>query len=259
MVHGVLLKMQSVPPGSQRMIAEVIYTTSPELEIGVWFEGDNEWVCWPNEIGSQERCDLMAPKSGNYQIYVHNYNATDPTGADPDDVTLAVAVVPGTDALNLDARIRGEAKSMAAGQPFDLDIDWAITGQNTHWYGAFNCGTGPANPGNLGTVLVDLHSCNTPHIRIHSSGRLYDKTLQMVLTSDAAAGDTVQLHAEGMQGTDFTQDIVLARDISLALNGGYDCAFTSNDGGFTCIKGSLTLSSGSLTVQGIGIGPASSP
>ncbi len=80
-----------------------------------------------------------------------------PVGTTPDDVQFATAVVPDTSAGNLTVSLANGATNVPAGQPFNLNVAWNLTGTAMHWYGRFGLGTDSANPDNLGLVDLDLH------------------------------------------------------------------------------------------------------
>ncbi len=99
-----------------------------------------------------ERCDIANPAAGTYIILIQNFQAST-TGAS-DVVNLSTAVV-GGDAGNM--TVTGP-NTVPAGTPFKVNVGWNLPTAvaNDRWYGAFDLGTDAANPGNIGTVAVNL-------------------------------------------------------------------------------------------------------
>jgi PKD repeat protein len=58
-------------------------------------------------------------------------------------------------------------------------------------------------------------------------------------------GDIIQMRAEI-----FTEDIVLNRNISVTIRGGYNCDHTS-DTGLTVINGNMTISNGTVVIENV--------
>ena len=61
----------------------------------------------------------------------------------------------------------------------------------------------------------------------------------------AANGESIELY-----GTDFQGNMTFGRNVSVALQGGYNADYTSVDGS-TGIQGSMTISSGTVTVSNL--------
>ena len=119
-----------------------------------------------------EFIDLDAPDAGTYWMLVQNWAASD---AQPDAVSAVLAVV-GGDAGNM---VVTGPESVGALEPFDLRVFWdddMMAGDR--WYGAFSIGTDSANPGNVGTVPVNLM-------------RVEDDVTKSVDVSEAGAHDVV--------------------------------------------------------------------
>lgn len=156
---GVWAQTITVPAGSKRLVTEIVKTTSPDIDLYLWrLNGATfEWYCTSASFGSKEYCSIADPPAGNYYAFIQNWEASDPTGATPDDVELAAAVVPGASSGNFSVTLANGSTSVPAGQPFDLKISWSLTKPGIHWYGVFGLGTDAGNPGNLGVVNLDLH------------------------------------------------------------------------------------------------------
>ena len=205
-------------------------------------------ACVSASNGSAEKCSLLDPEPGDYWIFVDNFEATDPTGSETDDVTLALAVVPGSDEDNINVVMSGGAAAPLAKEPFDLDLTWDLTTQpnpGNYWYGAFDLGSSFAEPGNLGTVCIDLYRCSNGHIRVLPTDAIYSESLQAVYDAAVIDDDTLELLTDV-----FIEDLEFARDIAITLTGGYACDY-SKVVGTTTIKGSIIISAGTVTFENL--------
>lgn len=149
----------TVPAGAKRLVAEIVKTDSPDIDIYVWrWTGTEwEWHCTSASSGSNEYCSITDPPAGEYTVWIQNWEASDPSGTTSDNVEMAAAVVPGASAGNLTVSLANGENSVPAGQPFDLKIAWSLAGPEVHWYGRFGLGTDAVSPDNLGLVDLDLH------------------------------------------------------------------------------------------------------
>jgi hypothetical protein len=86
-------------------------------------------------------------------------------------------------------------------------------------------------------------ACSNQPIRINSTGYA---TIQAAYDS-AGNGQTILI-----QAADFSENPDMDRNINIALDGGYDCAFSSNAGSST-ISGSMTISKGIVTIDRVTI------
>ncbi len=77
--------------------------------------------------------------------------------------------------------------------------------------------------------------------------RLPDTAYDSIASAYSAAldGDII----ESING-DFTGDLAFSRDISVTLKGGYDCAYSSNNG-LTRVQGTVTIGAGTLIVENL--------
>jgi hypothetical protein len=155
---GVFRDIRMISSGLCRLVYEIKDTTSPDLDMYVWY-WDGEWhLLYQNGRSGSDNLyfSMNNPPAGQYNVYIQNYAASDPGGGVPDDFTLAIAEVPATDAGNMSATLAGGGASVPAGEAFDLDIQWSLAWTSPYWYGAFDLGTDPGNPGNLGSVNVNI-------------------------------------------------------------------------------------------------------
>ncbi len=93
----------TVSAGDLRLVAEIFDTTSPDLDMLVLFDSNDNGIpeladvdgneCQSASGGSFEACDIFDPVAGRWFVLVLNYTES---GAPPDLVTLYTAVVPGS-------------------------------------------------------------------------------------------------------------------------------------------------------------------
>jgi hypothetical protein len=86
-------------------------------------------------------------------------------------------------------------------------------------------------------------ACSNQPVRIDSTGYA---TIQAAYDS-AGTGQAILI-----QAADFMENPDMDRIIDIALNGGYDCAFSSNAGTST-ISGSVTIGKGTVTIDRVTI------
>lgn len=179
---GTYVKLLNVPAESTRLIAEVLASDSPDLDLfmGRDLNGDgrpeeNELVCVSAAGTALESCRVDAPAAGPWWVLVQNWQGSAPGAID--SFTLSSAVLDGTDAGNI--RIAGPA-AVGHLDPFSLDLYWDDEAMEAgdRLYGAFSVGTDPARPGNLGRVVVTID-------------RLADDVSKTASQDLAMAGDTV--------------------------------------------------------------------
>jgi uncharacterized repeat protein (TIGR01451 family) len=152
----------AVPVDTPRLVVEIIETTSPDLDMLVLFDSDDDGIPEQSDIdgnqcqsaagGSLEACDILNPVPGRWFALVANFEES---GSPPDDVTLYTAVVPNSDSGNM--TVTGPS-SVTAGDPFDLRVYWDTPTMQAgdRWYGAFSLGTDPGNPGDITTIPVTI-------------------------------------------------------------------------------------------------------
>ncbi|MBY6096027.1 S8 family serine peptidase [Ferrimonas balearica] len=156
---GVEVQLLTVGEGNKRMVAEILTSTSPDLDlfVGIDTNGDGlaqeeELLAYSATASAMEKVDLTAPQAGDYWILVQNYTASVEGGSD--SYTLATALVDGTTADNL--TVEGPS-AVGALETFDLRILWnddMMTGDV--FYGAVELGTDANDEANLGMMRVDL-------------------------------------------------------------------------------------------------------
>jgi uncharacterized repeat protein (TIGR01451 family) len=152
-----------VPAGSVRLLAEILDTTSPDLDMLVFLDTDDDGVAEQSDVvtenscqsatgGSYESCDIMDPAAGRWFVMVINYTES---ASPPDSVTLGTAIV-GADAGNM--TLTGPPAIVQA-TPFDLRLFWdeADMAAGDAWYGAFSIGSDSSNPGDIGMIPVNVY------------------------------------------------------------------------------------------------------
>ncbi|MBY6188178.1 S8 family serine peptidase [Marinobacter hydrocarbonoclasticus] len=156
---GAVVYLMNVAEGSKRMVAEIIASESPDLDLFVGIDGNGDGVPQEEELvaysasgTAYEKVDLVNPMAGDYWVLVQNWQASAEGASDM--FSLATAVVTGTTDDNLTI----EGPSMAGAlEAFDLRILWNDEmAEGDLFYGAVELGTDPENEANLGLMRVDL-------------------------------------------------------------------------------------------------------
>ncbi len=228
---GAFTTLVAVPAGATHLIAETIFSESPDLDLFVGFDENNDGIpqaseemCVSASASALEFCDVADPEQGQWWILVQNWSAS---GNPPDDLTLSYAVLDGTDAGNLS--VEGPA-SAGALEPFDVRVFWddAALESGDRAYAFFSLGTSAGNPGNIGTVPVNLI-------------RHEDDVTKTVSQATAEPGDTLTYEITVLPNvTNEDLDYELADTIPEGL--------TYVDGSVT---GGATVTNGVLTWEGV--------
>lgn len=159
---GVYYYTTTVAATDMRLVVEIVDTTSNDLDLFV-LNRNGAVACTSATGAALEYCSISGSSliTGTYHIFIQNYETGQETIVLPDRVVVATAVVPMADQNTLD--VTGPT-SVPAGEPFTLTMHWDVSDYMTntfginsyYWYGAFDTGSEPATPGNLGRTLVDL-------------------------------------------------------------------------------------------------------
>lgn len=211
-----------VPNEAKRLVAEIAASDAPDIDLFVG-TGDTPseatQVCSSTTPSWKEYCNINNPVSGDWWILVQNWAES---GTPPDAVTLAYAVV--KDRNNGNMSIDGPS-SVPAGEFFDLSVLWdeptMVAGDR--WYGRFSLGTDSGNPGNVGSVNVDLI-------------RHDDDVVKTVDSATASPGDFL------------TYEITIQPNVT-----NEDILYTLTDAipdGLTYVKGSIAATFGTVKVSG---------
>ncbi len=189
---NVYAKELTVPADALRLLAEIADTTSPDLDMLLMYDADNDGVpelqdtvtypgyCQSAAGGPWEYCSITNPTAGRWFAMVINFTPSQ-TGQ-PDPVTLATAVVPDSDAGNM--TIVGPS-AVPAGTPFDVQLSWdtptMVAGDR--WYGAFSLGSDSGNPGNIGVIPVDIIRVDDDVVKtVSPEAAFYGDTLTYTIT-----------------------------------------------------------------------------
>jgi len=158
---GIEFTEVTVPAGSARLVASIQATTSPDLDMIVFLDSDDDGVpeltdvnpaafCQSAAGGSDEFCHVLYPVPGRWFVAVLNYEES---ATPPDDVLLGVTLV---GAGNLTAT---GPDSVLANEPYDVRVFWnepAMEAGET-WYGLIALGSDADHPGNIGAIPLNIH------------------------------------------------------------------------------------------------------
>jgi uncharacterized repeat protein (TIGR01451 family) len=160
---GIYTTELGVPAGSVRLLADILDTTSPDLDMLVFLDTDDDGVpeladvdsdtsCQSAAGGPFESCDILNPAAGRWFVIVINYEES---ASPPDSVVLGTALV-SADAGNM--TFTGPP-AVSQGTPFDLRLFWdePDMAAGDAWYGAFSIGSEPGSPGDIGMIPVNIY------------------------------------------------------------------------------------------------------
>ena len=221
----------TVPAGTMRLVAEVLDTTSPDLDMLLFFDADDDGVpelsdtvgypdyCQSAAGGPWEYCSIMNPPEGTWFAIVINFTSSTVGGSDPVELGTGVVFM---DEGNMSF---GAPASVPALTPFDVRLFWDIPTlmAGDHWYGAFGLGTTAGTPDDIGVIPVNLI-------------RHEDDVVKTVNSPTANPGDTL------------TYTITVAPNITMQ-----DLTYYLTDtipAGLTYVPGSAAASAGTVNVVG---------
>ncbi|MGB0384027.1 MAG: CHRD domain-containing protein [Ardenticatenaceae bacterium] len=150
----------TVPADSYSLIAEILASESPDIDIAVGMDSDgdgqpdaSEQVCLSAGSSWTEFCEVPSPDAGLWWVVVQNWSES---ANPPDAVTLATAVVPNADNGNL---LVDGPDALPAGEEFAVRVFWdeAEMEAGDRLYGAISLGSDAMNAGNIGTIPVTLN------------------------------------------------------------------------------------------------------
>ncbi len=224
----------TVPADSYSLVAEILETTSPDLDMAVGLDtGDglpeeSEIVCQSASGGSFESCEVMSPDAGTWWVVVLNWEES---AAAPDDVSLATVVVPNSDSGNM--YVEGPT-AVPALQPFDIRVFWDTPTMmaGDRWYGAVSLGSAPGNEGDIGTIPVYVN-------------RVEDDVVKTVDTEGVVyPGDIVEY-------TITVAPNVTLEDITYYLTDTIPAGLTYVDGSASATEGTVDVTGSVLTWTGV--------
>jgi uncharacterized repeat protein (TIGR01451 family) len=170
--------------GDPRLVVEIMGTTSPDLDLMVLYDSNDNGIpeyadidsntCISATGGSRETCDILNPVIGRWFAMVVNYTASVQS---PDGVTLYTAVVPDADLGNMS--VIGPA-SVPDSTPYELQLFWGTPdiAAGDRYYGAFSLGSDPTLAGNIASLPVTI-------------SRFEDDVIKTVSSEVADPGDTL--------------------------------------------------------------------
>ncbi len=166
-----------IPEGTKRVVMEILQTTASDLDLyfgyGPTPSLETLWDYSANGA-ALEYLSWVDPIDYQWWVLVQNW------GGDPavlDDVKLAVGLVPDVESTNFD--VSGPSSNPALTM-FDLELTWDVPDMEpfSAWYGWFNVGSDPGNPGNIGETELNVY-------------RPYDDVVKEVSADYADVGDTL--------------------------------------------------------------------
>ena len=225
LVDGTFYVTLDAPAGTKRLIAETIFSESSDLDLFVGSGSTPDagsQLCSSTSPAAIEYCELADPDPGTYWVLVQNWSGEYGPLPPGQLSTLVTAVVPDADSGNMS--VAGPS-SVPANQPFDVRVFWDTPSMaaGDHWYGSFELGSDPGNPGNIGTIPVTIL-------------RVEDDVTKSVDMTDAEPGDILTFEIT-------VQPNVTPEDLT------YEITDTIPDG-MTYVPGSASASSGVVNVSG---------
>ncbi|MBT0587138.1 S8 family serine peptidase [Alteromonas oceanisediminis] len=157
---GLFITTVDVPEDAKRLVANTRNSTSPDLDLYVVIDANEDGIPTEDEIvgssataSAEEFVDIKLPSAGMYWLIVQNWSASAEDATDTFD--LNYAVVDGEIGDNLTVEAPSAVPQLT---PFDLRFIWDLEAAETGdmYFGAVDFGTSPDNAGNLGLVMVDL-------------------------------------------------------------------------------------------------------
>ena len=233
LVDGTFFVTVNVPTDTVSFIAETIFSESGDLDL---FVGSGSTPSLANELcrstspSAIEYCELPSPAAGTYWILVQNWDSTNGPALPGELSTLVTAVVPDADGGNMS--VTGPS-SVTGNEPFDVRVFWDTPTMATgdRWYGSFDLGTDPGNPGNIGTVPVLIK-------------RIEDDVTKSVSQDVAIAGDTLTYEIT-------VQPNVTPEDLAYQISDTIPDGMTYVDGSATATSGTVDVTGNTLTWTGV--------
>ena len=144
-----------IPANTKRVVLEILETSASDLDLFFGYGPvPSEATLWDAAAtgAALEYLSWVDPIEYEWWVLVQNWGGT----TTPDDVTLAVAVVPDVPSTNFD--VTGP-DSVPALDLFDMEVTWNVPEMEplSAWYGWFSVGSDSANAGNIGQTEVNLY------------------------------------------------------------------------------------------------------
>ncbi len=231
---GTFVSLVDVGPGATHAVFEVIASEAPDVDLFVGQDLNGDGLATVDELVAQsasgtalEKVTLDSPPAGTYWAIVQNWQES---GASPDSITLATAVLDGSDAGN--ARVEGPA-TQAQLEPFDLRVFWDLDSpaDGARYYGWATLGTDSGNPSNIGSIPITIT-------------KLADDVTKSASVTEAERGEVVDYEITIASN-------VLSEDLAYTVTDTVPDGMTLVDGSATASSGSLTVADGVLTWTGV--------
>lgn len=156
----------TVPEGAKLLTVEITETTSPDLDLYVGIDINNNGLldsrdeitdiaCKSATETSIESCQIESPEQGNYIIAIYNYgNRESPSGA-VDDASFQWALIEENDEQ---LSIEFEPVAMA-NQDIELTLNWHSEQliEDQQYVTAIEVGTAAATPSNIGIIPMSFY------------------------------------------------------------------------------------------------------
>ena len=157
---GVEVFYLDVTEATQRVVAKIISSESPDLDLFVGLDVNGDGVIDPDsEIAAQsasgtalESVDFVPPLPGRYWIVVQNWQASAPDADDAFELVMA-AVEDNGGNLTTDLPLTTDQNTL-----FDSNIQWNLPGSEPgdYYFGLIGVSDGTSEGYNVGTVAVDV-------------------------------------------------------------------------------------------------------
>ena len=144
-----------IPAGTKRVVMEILETSASDLDLFFGYGPvPSEATLWDSAAtgAALEYLSWVDPIEYQWWVLVQNWGGT----TTPDDITLALAVVPDAPSTNFD--VTGPAVIPAL-ELFDLEVTWDVPEMEplSAWYGWFSVGSDSANAGNIGQTELNVY------------------------------------------------------------------------------------------------------
>jgi len=277
---GVFISMLTVADGSKQLVAEVLKSASPDLDMFIGLDANGDGIPQESEqlessatATALEKISIMDPDAGQYWLIVQNWSAS-AEGAS-DEFTLATAVVGSELGDNLTVSTANSAISQLT--PFDIRFNWNIEGvEGDKFYGAVDLGTSADKAGNLGTIALELDrgaddvqlSSNAEQGKRYVPGDELDFTVSVLANFSAEQRDYM-LNVALPEGLELVTDsasggeVVDNRNISWSVSQesllGKEPSYTvtTNATDSSCLNPDFGSGTGYIDLAGFGVTPSS--
>ncbi|MDF1513837.1 MAG: S8 family serine peptidase [Anaerolineae bacterium] len=179
----------TVPSGAARVVAEILGTTSPDLDMLLLYDEDgdgmpefsdtlNDNYCQSAAGGPYEYCSILSPPAGTWWVLIINFAAGTP--GIPDPIMLGTAVLT-ADQGNLSL---GGTTTIAQGVPYTATILFdEMMEPGDLWYGAVGLSTDTGEDP-FGMFAFDVYRLPDDVVKEGPVGALVGETVMYTVTVD---------------------------------------------------------------------------